>query len=170
MYPAPLRDPTTDATFEAFDIFCLVFFKFIDRIMWSRLLKVQTNTFINLFIANLRFSCHRLQNTPKSAGTYVISQSMGVRRKFSRRVQRRHFAYPFQVADDAMQMDVHEMIYTFYTTKNAPYYGSSHTNSLRCSNSQVYYDNLFSHIFKAGHFFSKKHCQGFPRKKHCRGP
>jgi len=31
---------------------------------------------------------------------------MGYRRIISRRRQRRHFAYLFQVADDAMQMDV----------------------------------------------------------------
>jgi len=28
--------------------------------------------------------------------------------------QRRNFAYPFQVADDVMQMDVHKMLYPFY--------------------------------------------------------
>jgi len=41
---------------------------------------------------------------------------MGVRRKFSRRGQRRHIAYPFLVADDAMQTDVHKALYPFYTT------------------------------------------------------
>jgi len=39
---------------------------------------------------------------------------MGVRRNFSRGWQRRNFAYPFQVADDAMQMDVHKTLYPFY--------------------------------------------------------
>jgi len=38
---------------------------------------------------------------------------MSVRRNFSRR-QRRNFAYHFQVADSAMQMDVHKTLYTFY--------------------------------------------------------
>jgi len=28
--------------------------------------------------------------------------------------QRRNFAYPFQVVDDAMQTDVHKMFYSFY--------------------------------------------------------
>jgi len=28
--------------------------------------------------------------------------------------QRRNFAYPFQVADDAMQMDIHKTLYPFY--------------------------------------------------------
>jgi len=28
--------------------------------------------------------------------------------------QRPNFAYPFQVADDAMQMDVHKTLYYFY--------------------------------------------------------
>jgi len=39
---------------------------------------------------------------------------MGVRRNFSRGEQRRNFAYPFLVTDDAMQMDVHKTLYTFY--------------------------------------------------------
>jgi len=29
--------------------------------------------------------------------------------------QRRHFAYPLQVADDVMQMDVHKTFYSFYS-------------------------------------------------------
>jgi len=39
---------------------------------------------------------------------------MGVRSKFSSGDQRRKFAYAFQVADDAMQMDVHKTHYPFY--------------------------------------------------------
>jgi len=31
--------------------------------------------------------------------------------------QRRHFAYSFQVADDAMQMDVHKAFYPFYAKR-----------------------------------------------------
>ena len=31
------------------------------------------------------------------------------------------FACPFQVSDDAMQMDVHKTLYLFYTTKKMPY-------------------------------------------------
>jgi len=43
---------------------------------------------------------------------------MGVRRNFSRS---RHFAYLFQVVDDALQMDVYKTLYPFYTTKKMPY-------------------------------------------------
>jgi len=39
---------------------------------------------------------------------------MDVRRNFSRVGQRPNFSYPLQVADDAMQMDVHKTLYTFY--------------------------------------------------------
>jgi len=46
---------------------------------------------------------------------------MGVRRYFSREGRIRHFAYPFQVANDAMQMDVHKTLYPFYTTKKRPH-------------------------------------------------
>jgi len=38
---------------------------------------------------------------------------MGVRRNFSRG-QCRNFAYPLQVADNAMQMDVHKTLYPLY--------------------------------------------------------
>jgi len=34
--------------------------------------------------------------------------------------QRRHFAHPFQVVDDVIQMDVHKTLYPFYTTKKRP--------------------------------------------------
>jgi len=43
--------------------------------------------------------------------------------------QRQHFADPCQVADNAMQMYVHETHYRFYTTtphRNAPCYVNSH--------------------------------------------
>jgi len=47
---------------------------------------------------------------------------MGVRRNFSRGEQRQHFVDPCQVADDAMQMYVHETLYHFYThPKNMPH-------------------------------------------------
>jgi len=36
--------------------------------------------------------------------------NMGVRRNFSKGGKIRHFAYPFQVADDAMQMNVHKTL------------------------------------------------------------
>jgi len=45
---------------------------------------------------------------------------MGVRRNFSRGWQTRHFAYPFHVADDAMQMHVHTTLCPFYTTTKMP--------------------------------------------------
>jgi len=32
----------------------------------------------------------------------------------------RHFVYPFQVADDAMQMNIHKKLCPFYTTKKMP--------------------------------------------------
>jgi len=47
--------------------------------------------------------------------------TMGVRIQFSRAEQSRHFAYPCQVADHAMQMD----IYPFYTTKRMSYAAST---------------------------------------------
>jgi len=34
--------------------------------------------------------------------------------------QSRHFAYPFQVLGDVMQIDVHKTLHLFYTTKKMP--------------------------------------------------
>ena len=34
--------------------------------------------------------------------------------------QSRNFAYPFQVVDDATQIDVHKTLHLFYTTKIMP--------------------------------------------------
>jgi len=44
---------------------------------------------------------------------------MGVGRNFSGGGHR-HFAYRFQIADDAMQMDVNKMICPFYAPKIMP--------------------------------------------------
>ena len=48
-------------------------------------------------------------------------EAMGVRRNFSRVGQRRHFAYLFQVADDAIQMDVHKTLFPFPTKDAFPH-------------------------------------------------
>jgi len=45
---------------------------------------------------------------------------MGVRRNFSRGGQTRYFAYPFHVADDAMQMHVHKTLCPFFTITKMP--------------------------------------------------
>jgi len=39
---------------------------------------------------------------------------MGVRKKFSSGGQRRNFPYPFHVAYDTVQMDVHKTLHPFY--------------------------------------------------------
>jgi len=47
-----------------------------------------------------------------------MTQPWGWRpQKFFHGEQRRYFAYNFQVADDAMQMDLHKTLYPFHTTK-----------------------------------------------------
>ena len=37
-------------------------------------------------------------------------------------VKRWHFAYLFQVANDAVQMEVHKILYPLHTTKKMPHY------------------------------------------------
>jgi len=58
------------------------------------------------------------------AGKQLVDRfnvSYGRLQKFFPGGQRRHFADPFQVAGDAMQMDVNKTLSTFYTTKKFPY-------------------------------------------------
>ena len=76
------------------------------------------------------FGCRALYTFRGEQVLVVIS--MGVRRNFSRGGQCQHFANPCQVADDAMQMYVHET--PFFTRlnhkENAPCYDNSHKNEL----------------------------------------
>jgi len=50
-----------------------------------------------------------------------IYKQHGRAQKFFQWVQRRHFAYLFQFADDAMKIDVHKTVCLFYTTKKRPH-------------------------------------------------
>jgi len=55
----------------------------------------------------LQFQCRNLGNTPNQQ--LLCVGTMSVRRNFSMG-ERRHFAYYLQVADDAMQTDVHRTL------------------------------------------------------------
>jgi len=55
--------------------------------------------------------------------------AMGVRRNISRRGQHRHLAYIFQIADDAMQMDVNKSLYPFYPPKIMPHFAATRYNN-----------------------------------------
>jgi len=58
--------------------------------------------------------------------------------KFFHGRQHRHFVHCFQVADDAMQMDVHKMLYLFQTTNNIrPYQIWANVSDLYVSWSKV---------------------------------
>jgi len=73
-------------------------------------------------------------------------------------VQSRHFAYPFQVSDDATQMELHKTLYPFYITKKMLNVTATAANSVdialrqlcqlaaqfnfRCSKSVLHTDNL----------------------------
>jgi len=80
--------------------------------------------------------------------------------------QSRHFAYPFQIVDDATQMAVNKMLYPFCTTKKMPRYGNSHKKS--ASLAAMAYTTIihtigYLQIFKAEKCFSSKHCHGLQR-------
>jgi len=50
---------------------------------------------------------------PQAPSNLITLLIHGRPQKFFQGWQRRNFAYPFQVADDAMQMDVHKTLYPF---------------------------------------------------------
>ena len=68
------------------------------------------------------------------------------------------------IADDAMQMDVHKTLYTFYTTKKMPHVTVTITKNASLASVARYisitttYTVGYLQIFKTGHFFSSKHC------------
>ena len=58
-------------------------------------------------------SWKKTKNCTTADSRRIRLKSMGAQINFSTG-QRPNFAYPFQVADDAMQMDIHETLYPFY--------------------------------------------------------
>jgi len=56
-----------------------------------------------------------------------IFQKHGSRQKFFQGGQTRYFAYPFHVADDAMQIHVHKTLCPFYTITKMPEGDKGHT-------------------------------------------
>ena len=76
------------------------------------------------------------------------------------------------IADDAMQMDVHKSLYPFYTTKEMPHVMVTITKNASFAAIPGYisittiYSVGYQGIFNAGNFFSSKHCRDIYRKKH----
>ena len=68
------------------------------------------------------------------------------------------------IADDAMQMDVHKTRFPFYTTKKMPHVtvkimiNASLAAAVRYISITTIYTVGYLQIFNAGHFFSSKHC------------
>ena len=68
------------------------------------------------------------------------------------------------IADDAMQMDVHKTLYPFYATKKMPHVTVTITKNAwlaavaRYISITTIYTGRNLQIFNAGHFFSSKHC------------
>jgi len=56
---------------------------------------------------------------PQGVGSHA-PLPYGRPQKFFHGGKSRHFAYPFQVVDDATHMDVHKTLHPFYTTKKMP--------------------------------------------------
>jgi len=73
--------------------------------------------------------------------------------------QRRHFAYAFQVADDAMQTVVRKALYPFYAKRNCSILRQeSQKMHFIGSNSQAYCDKVkidYLQIFQAEYCFTK---------------
>jgi len=75
--------------------------------------------------------------------------------------QRRHFAYRFWVSDDALQMDVYETLCSFYSKKIPRVTATVKKCASLAAIARyitIIYTIAYMQIFKAGHFFTKKHC------------
>jgi len=74
--------------------------------------------------------------------------------------KRRHFAYTFQVSDDAVQTDVYKALYPLYTKRNCSFYGNIHKKFASLAAIARYiaisYKIDYVQIFLAGYFFTKK--------------
>ena len=63
-----------------------------------------------------------------------------------------------------MQIDIHETLYPFYTTKEMPHVTATVTKNASLAAIARYisittiYTVRYLQIFNAGHFFSSKHC------------
>jgi len=68
------------------------------------------------------------------------------------------------IADDAMQIDVHETLYPFYANKKMPHVTVTITNNpslaaiARYISITTIYTVRYLEIFNVGHFFPSKHC------------
>ena len=76
------------------------------------------------------------------------------------------------IAEDAMQMEVHKTLYPFYTTKKMPHVTVTITKNALLAASVMHisittiYTVHYPQIFNEGHFFSSKHCHDLWRMKH----
>ena len=88
-----------------------------------------------VFCLGHRLSKHKMTGYARNLGGplplgYSYGVHLGVRINFSIEGKRRHFASPFQVADDGMQMDVHKTLtHSTQTTKKMPYVTATITNN-----------------------------------------
>ena len=93
-----------------------------------------------------------------------VNDSHGRPQKLLQWRQSRHFAHPFQAANDAMQMEVHETLYLFYRTSKGPIVSATITKCALLAAIARYitiiYTTGYLQIFKAGYFFSRKHYYG----------
>ena len=66
------------------------------------------------------------------------------------------------IADDAMQTDVRETLYPFYTKKKMPHVTLTITKKPSLAAIARYITKIYTagclQIFNVGHFFSSKHC------------
>jgi len=73
------------------------------------------------------------------------------RKKFFQGGQSRQFAHSFQVADEAMQMNVDKTLYPFYTTKKMPHCPMVRQQSQKCTSLAamfLFHSCFFSHCIK----------------------
>ena len=82
--------------------------------------------------------------------------------------QRRNFAYPFQVTNGAMQMDVHKTIYPFYTTRGTRGIPMLRQQSQKCCSLVAIHSLIFIRCENTGLTTMGSHCLfGLPATDDC---
>ena len=67
---------------------------------------------------------------------WKLATAMGINRVFFQGRQRRHFAYPFHVAEDAIQMDSHKTLHPCHTQFFKVFWGTDTVSQIFVSKMQ----------------------------------
>jgi len=128
-------------------------------------------------LINIRTKYTIHSNSPLFSVQFTLLLNVASAREWDFTAQQFWWSWVFahlggNIADDAMQMDVHKTLYPFYTTRKCPMLlwqsqeNASLATIVRYINITTIYTVGYLEIFNAGHFYSRKHCHDLWRTKH----